>query len=152
MSIRHEQEIATERGTVTLTLDRMLCNDVTFPDERHPHAMRAWVIGNEYGALCLVWASHEQEALDAACDAAMLDGLAVDEADYQQECADACARAHCTWDAHQCDTPDGVMLLGNAGEPFASEYAWCTEARLTPLQERYFAEARGANVDTLDQL
>lgn len=152
-------------GPIDLDADRCLTNDVQFADEYNPYRVRPWIIGNQFGALCLVWASHEQDAFDAACDGDMLAGLSVDADDYAEQCAEACAAAECheprcprKEDAtactcnHTCDTPDGIMLLGNASEPFESTYAWIAEVKLTPLQERYFAEARGANVDKLDAL
>jgi hypothetical protein len=152
----------TERGEIDLNQERCLTNDVIFRDEYNPHRVRPWIIGNEYGALCLVWAAHEQDAFDAACDADMLGGLAIDADHYAELCRDECLSAECheadcPWkeDAsacsctHECDTPSGVMLLGNAGEPFDSEHAWIAEVALAPVQERYFAEARGANADNL---
>lgn len=147
---------------VELDADRCLTNNIIFADEYNPHHVRPWVIGNQFGALCLVWAGNEQDAFDAAWNADKLGGLAVDEDDYRERCEEACADAEChdpqcPWKEdksacqcdHECNTPDGVMLLGNASEPADSTYAWIAEVTLTPIQERYFAEARGANADTL---
>lgn len=155
----------TERGSIELDTDRVMANDVIFPGEYNPHHVRPWIIGNEYGALVLVWASHEQDAFDAAYDADMLAGLAVDEEHYRELCDEACAdaqchEAQCPWREdrsacsceHSCNIPDGIMLLGNASEPADAEHAWLVEVRLTHLQERYFAEARGANADILDRI
>lgn len=139
-------------GPYKLARERCLSNDVSFADELHPHRMRPWIIGNEYGPLCLVWASCEQDALDEACDRDMLAGLAMDAETYREQCQEACADAGCADEEHKCSTPDGIMLLGNASEPFDSEHAWLAEVQLTPLQERYFAEARGANAETLDEV
>jgi hypothetical protein len=144
-------ELKTDRGAMELDADRCLINDVQFTDEYNPHRVRPWVIGNEYGPLVLVWASSGQDAFDAACDADILAGLAIDEEYYRERCNEACQEARCG-DEHSCETPDGVMLLGNASEPFDSTYAWVTEVQLTPLQERYFAEARGAGADTLGRI
>jgi hypothetical protein len=118
--------------------DAVLCNDVTFADERHPYNVRAFVIGNEYGALCLVWAAHDQEALDVACDEGLIDGLSLD--------------AETVKEREEKYDGEGVMRLGNASEPFDSEHAWIDEITLTPAQDRRFAEARGAAVAKLSDL
>ena len=65
--------------------DRCLCNDICFIHEYHPHRPVPWMIGNEYGALCLVWASNEADALNEAANAGKLDGLAVAEADVEYD-------------------------------------------------------------------
>lgn len=44
--------------TLELELGRMLCNDIVLPWEPHLRNMRAWVIGNEFGAMGVVWAEH----------------------------------------------------------------------------------------------
>lgn len=118
--------------SVELENERILCNDVTFPWERHPHNMRLWVIGNEFGALGAVWASNEQDAFDELVDADLGNGLLIDEADADEECA----------------------RLGNAGEPADLDNAWIQLVRLDPTQDciliAKFSEARGACADTLD--
>lgn len=118
--------------SVELEDERILCNDVSLPWERHPHNMRLWVIGNEFGALGAVWASNEQDAFDELVDADLGDGLLIDEADADEECA----------------------RLGNAGEPANLDNAWIQLVRLDPAQDCRllcrFAEARGANQYTLD--
>jgi len=119
--------------------ENCLTNDVIFAHEYNPHNVRPWTIGNESGPLCLVWASCEQDALDAAVNETGLKGLAIDEA-YAKELEDEFGD----------DAP--IMLLGNAGEPFDSVYAWIHETTLTHEQQLRFAEARGAQVDNLGQL
>ena len=126
-------------GEWQLDPDTVLCNDVTLSWERHPHNMRLWVIGHEFGAVCAVWATHESEALDVATDAYMLDCLLVSEEDFEsltEEEQDACAR------------------LGNAGEPANLEYAWIRPVYFSAAVDCVllcrFAEARGACNDTLD--
>jgi hypothetical protein len=120
---------------VQLDDDRCLCNDICFGHEYHPHHPVPWMIGNEYGMLCLVWASNEQDALDIAADAGMLDGLAMEEKDVEYDD-----------DGNEINT----MRLGNTSEPFCSDYAWMHKVRLTHEQELRFAEARGAVAKTLD--
>ncbi len=61
---------------VELEDERILCNDIILPfGEFNPHNVRLWVIGNEFGALGAVWASHEQDALDELVDADLGGGL-----------------------------------------------------------------------------
>jgi hypothetical protein len=139
-------------GPIEVDTDRMLCNDVIFADEYNPNRVRPWVIGNQFGPLCLVWAGHEQDALDAACDAGMLDGLALEPDNVAERSRDECEGDHPGTGECCPYPPSGVMLLGNASEPFDVDYAWLAEVALTPLQERYFAEARGAGVDVLGKL
>ena len=119
--------------------ERALCNDICLPHDS-PHFADAYVIGNEYGPLCLVWAGIDniQEALDNACDGGMLDGIAVDEADIERD--------------DSTGEEIGIMRLGNASEPFCSDYAWVDKVVLTHVQELRFAEARGAGYETLDRL
>lgn len=122
---------------VELEDSRILCNDVMLPHDRtNYHGVKLWVIGNEYGVLCAVWASHEQDALDEACDAGLLDGLACDEPAENEE-------------------QDEVTRLGNAGEPHDLTNAWIQTVRLNGPEDweliARFAEARGANQNTLDR-
>jgi hypothetical protein len=121
---------------IELENDRILCNDVHLPHCRiNYHNVRLWVIGNEFGALCAVWASNEQDALDEACDAGLLAGLACEEPENEDD--------------------DEVTRLGNAGEPHDLTYAWLQTVRLDGAQDweliARFAEARGGCADTLDR-
>ena len=69
----------------------IICNDVTLPkdfDEAsgyNPHNIRAWAIGHCHGVVCVIFASHEQDALDAACDANMMESFLAEEQDYDDE-------------------------------------------------------------------
>ena len=87
--------------------DSILLNDVNLPEHiehtYNPHNVTLWVIGHEHGALCAVWGSSEQEALDAAVDAGLLDSLMDEEQDYNNE---------------------ALTPLGNAGELFDLDYVW----------------------------
>lgn len=126
------QEIEIER-------ERVLCNDVVLPWERHPHGMSLWVVCSPYGALGAVWAGYEQEALDALVDAGLGDALLVSEAD--QAAADEDEREE--W-AHP----------GNAGEPcdLTDIYVRRVDlAKLPPETLCAFAEARGEGAETLDR-
>ena len=119
---------------IELEDERILCNDIHLPhDAFNYHGVRLWVIGNEYGALCAVWASHEQEAFDVACDAGMLAGLSCDEEDEEED----------------------VCRLGNAGEPHNLDNAWIQTVRLSGPDDwaliARFAEARGEGKETLER-
>ncbi len=83
-----------------------------------------------------VWADCEQDAFDELVDADLGGGLLVADADADEDEDEECVR------------------LGNAGEPANLDYAWIQlvhfdTARDCELLCR-FAEARGANQDTLD--
>ena len=121
---------------IELEDERILCNDIRLPfDTSNYRNIRLWVIGNEFGALCAVWAGHEQDALDEACNAGMLAGLAIDESPDEED--------------------EEVTRLGNAGEPHDLTNAWMQTVRLNGPEDweliARFAEARGACADTLDK-
>lgn len=44
-------------------------NDACFPFGFNPHNVRPFIIGNEFGAICVVWATCEQDAFDSMVDA-----------------------------------------------------------------------------------
>ena len=94
-------------SSVELEGDSILLNDVNLPEHIehtfNPYNVKLWVIGNEYGALCAVWGSCEQEALDEAVDAGMLDCLMAEEQDYDNE---------------------ALTPLGNASELFDLNSVW----------------------------
>ena len=87
--------------------ENILLNDVNLPEHiehtYNPHNVTLWVIGHEHGALCAVWGSSEQDALDAAVDAGLLDSLMDEEQDYNNE---------------------ALTPLGNASELFDLDYVW----------------------------
>lgn len=124
---------------VELEAERVLCNDVVLPWERHPYNMRLWVIGNEFGALGAVWASNEQDALDELIDRDLGAALLIDEKDYA---------------AMPEDEREDVSHLGNAGEPCDLTNVWIQVVSFDKARDCEllckFAEARGATQDTLD--
>lgn len=119
--------------SIELKPERILANNVTFDGEYNPHNTRLFVIGNEFGALGAVWADCDQDALDELVDAGLGNGLLVDEADADEDCA----------------------RLGNAGEPANLDYAWIQTVDFQPARDWRlmvaFAEARGAAQTTLDR-
>lgn len=98
--------------------ENILLNDVNLPEhiERsyNPHNVKLWVIGNEYGALCGTWGSSEQDALDAAVDAGLLDSLMDEEQDYNNE---------------------ALTPLGNASELFDLDSVWMGEVEFDPARD-----------------
>jgi hypothetical protein len=76
------------------------------PGYKMDGVVKLYCVHNEYGAVALVFARCEQDAIDAAADAGKLDSCKIDPADTDYD-ADA-------------DTYLGeeVNHLGNAGEPF----------------------------------
>jgi hypothetical protein len=105
---------------ISLDDEKILCNNVIMPWGFNPHSVRLWVIGNEFGALCAVWADCEQDALDEAVDANFLDSLQVD--------ADAFAQM-------TEDEQDGFARLGNASEPFDLANVWIQPSRLSEKED-----------------
>ena len=77
----------------------------------------AFLIGNEFGLLCVAYAHHEQDALDYAVDAGYLDSQLMSPEDYAEYEANG-------WH-------DSFAHLGNVGEPFWTEYLW-----IKPASER----------------
>lgn len=98
--------------------ENILLNDVNLPEhiERsyNPHNVKLWVIGNEYGALCGAWGSSEQDALDAAVDAGLLDCLMAEEQDYDNE---------------------DLTPLGNASELFDLNSVWVGEVEFDAARD-----------------
>lgn len=92
--------------------DEKICpDDAHFPDHIlgpghrfNPHNVQAFVLGHEHGAICMVFASSEQDAWDAACDKGWLEMLQVEEQDSETE--------------------EGIARFGNASEPHDITHAW----------------------------
>jgi len=104
----------TNNASFELPDDKVLLNNVLFPKHididtaYNPYNVKAWIIGNEYGTLCLVWASHDQEAFDEACDAGLIDSMMAENQDYDNA---------------------SLIALGNASELFDLSYAWIREVQ-----------------------
>lgn len=122
-----------------LDLDRILCNDVRLPWDCNYHNTRLWVIWNEYGPVCAVWANHEQDALDTMVDEDLGASFLVD-AETVKKATD--------------EEREEWASLGNA-----DEYADLTYCGLAPVVFDHardcrllcaFAEARGEGRDNLD--
>ena len=81
------------------------------------HTPRAWVIHNAGFVLAIVFEEYpaftDQDALDAAVDANKLDGLLVSESELDDYKTGE--------DSEGNPEYEGIVYLGNASEPFASE-------------------------------
>ena len=107
--------------TAKLPAARIHCDGATFPAEidgasrYNPWKIRAWVIGNTFGAVAMVFAAHESDALDAACDVGLMTSFAVDPEALTYDGATGEA-----W------TEDGatVAWLGSADEPHCLDDCW----------------------------
>lgn len=128
--------------------ESIICNDVTLPREfdmdsgcaltHDTYDARLWLIGHSHGPVCAIWASCEQDALDAACDANMMECFLVSEDDLK-ECI---------------DTYEVYTALGNAGELHNLDDCWIAEVEMLPSRDIQlivkFARAAEGSHDTLD--
>lgn len=124
-------------GIVEIEPDRILCNDITFPWEYHPHNMSLWVIGSAFGPLGAVWASNESDAIDELIDNNLAAGILLEEGDADE------------------DAPRG----GNAGEPYDQTSLWIGRVLFERKADEnlikqiaWLAEARGQGCDKLSDL
>ena len=120
-----------------LDQDKVMTDDVTLRHEYQVGYSQLWLIGNEFGPLAAVWASHESDALDAAVNANLLDSLLLEESDLDAYHESEYTRA------------------GNASEPFESAHLWIKLAPIgeqTTLTQIRFGECRGAAVDNMGAL
>jgi len=115
--------------------DKILANEVTLPWEGHYHGNQAWVIGNEFGAICLIWANNEQEALDEACDQGLMESFLSEEQDHENE---------------------ELTGLGNASELHDLTYCWLLPVAWDVARDVEIlcklAECRGGGYDHLGKL
>ena len=77
----------------------------------------AYLIGNEYGLLCVSYGDNEGDALDNAVDAGYMDSELMSDAD------------HAEYDANGWH--DSYIYAGSASEPF-----WCNHLWIKPASER----------------
>jgi len=78
---------------------------------------RAYLIGNEYGLLCVAYGDNEQEAIDNAVNEGFLDSELMSDED------------HAEYDSEGWH--DSYIYAGDAGEAFWSQYLW-----IKPASER----------------
>ena len=75
---------------------------------------QAYLIGHEFGLLCISYGHNEQEALDNAVDEGYMDSELMSEKDYQE------------YDSNGWH--DSFVCAGNASEPFWCEHLWIKPA------------------------
>lgn len=113
----------------------ILLNDPVLPGEYNPHRVRLWLIGNEYGPICALWAANEQEALGEMLDQGY-EHFLVQPEDVAPE------------------LEGGYTRLGNAGELCDLDYAWIDEVVLDRVKDLKLiiaiAEGRGAGNNNLE--
>jgi hypothetical protein len=85
LHLKQNHPFASNVPIIEINGDKILCNDIVLPTETHPHNIRLWFVGNEFGALGAIWASSEQDALDELVDAGLGDGLLIDAKDVSVE-------------------------------------------------------------------
>lgn len=120
--------------------DMVFCDNFIRPFAYNPHNVKLWIFGNEYGAICAIWASCEQNALDAMLDNG-LEHFLVSASDYETMSE---------------EEKESLCYLGNASEPCDLTYAWC-ESWVCDLNNKNdfdiiakFIIAEDRSEDTLD--
>ena len=124
-------KVITKNGPVEMDEENILTNDVVFQHEYNPHNVRPWLIGNEFGPICIVWGSCEQGALDTACDEDQMESFLVEE---------------------ESEKDMEYTYLGNASEPHDISNLWMEVIDLSKQELPFLlklAEARGATADNL---
>ena len=121
--------------------DNILLDNAQLPaeidasDRYNPQNIRLWVIGNEHGPICAVFAGCEQYALDQAVDLHQLDCLLADDQEYDNET---------------------LTSLGNAGELFGLSHAWIAEVEFDARRDIQLivaiVKARAECLDNLGEL
>lgn len=118
--------------------ENVLCNNVVLSGEYNPHKVRLFLIGEQHSnsPIVALWASCLQDALDEATDSGFMSCFQVEESELNEN----------------EDWANDLTQLGNASEPHDLSYCWFKEISPNdfPLKLTIaFAEARGANADTL---
>lgn len=120
------------KETFKINSEDVYCNNVVLQGEHNPHKVCLFLVGEFHSnqPLFALWADSLQDALDESADMGLLDAFA--------------------WpNATEEDNPE---LLGNASEPFNLQYLWYRQISPSDFPIALtiaFAEARGANADTL---
>ena len=71
--------------SVALPADKILANDVVFPEEFNPGNFQLWLCLNAHGPMGAVWARSMEDALDVLVDANLAGGILVDESSPDEE-------------------------------------------------------------------
>ena len=103
-------KISGDPNPVDIHVDNIMTYNVVIPEHgSNYHKVNAVVIGNEYGALFMIWASNEQDAFDEAVDQGMMESFLV--VNPTKEDMDN----------------DEYAALGNAGELHDISHCWVRE-------------------------
>lgn len=143
LTLRQSAPFAQNPRFAELEGEKITLNNVILPhaidpeNAFNPHNVRLWVIGHEFGAICAVWASHEQDAFDEACDAGMIEYLQVPEADVQAYRAENAGEDDPEWAA-----------CGNASEPHDLAHAWCGPVEFEAARDIHLIVAIVREVNT----
>jgi len=78
---------------------------------------KAYLIGHEFGLICVAYGDCEQDAIDSAVDEGFMDSEKMSDEDYAEYSSNG-------WD-------DSYIYAGNASEPF-----WCNYLWIKPASER----------------
>lgn len=134
--------------------ESIICNDVMLPSELdeagrfNPHNIRLWLIGHMHGPVCAIFASCEQDALDNACDANMLECFMLSDDETQAYYAEC--------DENTGEHPEGIHYtpLGNASELHNLDDCWMAEVDFKAERDILLivklARASEGGHDTLD--
>jgi hypothetical protein len=120
--------------------DRFLTNDVILPGETNPHTHKVgpWLIEGPAGPCGVVWAKHEQIALDVAANEDLLEQFAIDEEDIEErendggaivylgDTSDAfdldnCRVRRLSWRDFPAETQEAILLAREKGVEDLSE-------------------------------
>jgi hypothetical protein len=102
------KEVQTAHGEMRYKdADVVNPEDYTAKGDFNPHNVRPWLIHNEFGTLAIVYASHEQDALDVAVDAGKMDSQQVSEEDLA---------------GMSEEEREELLTAGNASEYFHQDY------------------------------
>lgn len=83
---------------------------------------KAFLIGHEFGLICVAYGDCAQDAIDYAVDEGFMDSEKMSDEDYAEYASEG-------WD-------DSYITAGNASEAFWAEYLW-----VKPASERKEARA-----------
>lgn len=86
---------------IKLDADDVIVNDPVLDGEPNPNRRKMFVIQSPYGAVCALWADHEEDALDEAADRGLLEVFEITDMPY-----------------HQFTNGNDGVPLGNESRPF----------------------------------
>ena len=97
-----------KNGLIILKESDIWVDNFIVPFSYNPHGTKFFIIGHEVGAICGLFANHEQDALDSMVNH-NYEQFIVDNADYEKMTN---------------EEKDNLSYLGNASEPCNLDYCW----------------------------